>query len=84
MLKIQVITYLHFEFSNYYLYQNILSCHGKCHQVKIKHFLKIQHPFMIKNSQQSRCRRNIPRHNNKSTTNIMLSTERVKTFPLRL
>lgn len=35
MLKIQVIKYLNFKFSNYYLDQNTFTCHGKRHQAKI-------------------------------------------------
>ena len=55
-----------------------------------KAFGKIQHPFMIKNPQESRHRRNIPQHNNiikaiydKPTANIILNGKKLKTFPLK-
>ena len=52
-----------------------------------KAFDKIQHPFMIKNSPESRNRRNIPQHNkgynDKPTANIILNGEKLKIFPLQ-
>ena len=48
---------------------------------------KIQHPFMIKNSYQSRNRGNISQHNqviyDKPTDNIILNSEKLKAFPLK-
>ena len=52
-----------------------------------KAFDKIQHPFMIKNSPESRNRRNIPQHNKsyiwQATANIILNGEKLKAFPLK-
>ena len=53
-----------------------------------KAFNKIQHPLMIKNSPESRNRRNIPQHNKKAiydrhTANIILNGEKLKAFPLK-
>jgi len=54
-----------------------------------KAFDKIQHPFMIflKNSPESRLRKNIPQNNkpiyDKPTANFILNNEKLKAFPLR-
>ena len=53
-----------------------------------KAFDKIQHPFMIKSSPESRNRRNIPQHTSKAiydkpTANIILNGEKLKAFPLK-
>ena len=52
-----------------------------------KVFDKIQHPFMIKNSLESRHRRNIlniiKAIHDKPTTNIILSGEKLKAFPIK-
>ena len=52
-----------------------------------KAFDKIQHPFMIKNSSESRTRRNITQDNkaiyDKPTANIILNGEKLKAFPLK-
>ena len=48
---------------------------------------KIQHRFMIKNSQQSKYRGNVHQHNKghygKHTVNIILNSAKLKAFPLR-
>ena len=52
-----------------------------------KQLQNIQHSFMIKSSQQSGYRENIPQHNkaiyDKSTANIIFNDEKLKAFPLR-
>ena len=53
-----------------------------------KAFAKIQHRFMIKNSPESRNRRNIPQHNKKAiydrhTANIILNGEKLKAFLIK-
>ena len=52
-----------------------------------KAFNKIQHPFMIKNSPESRHRENllniIKAIYDKPTANIVLNGEKLKPFPLR-
>ena len=52
-----------------------------------KAFHKVQHPFMIKNTQQSGSRGNIPQHikaiYEKHTANIILNKQKLKALPLR-
>ena len=52
-----------------------------------KAFDKIQHPFMIKNTQQSGNRRSIPQydkgHLRVATANIIVNGEKLKAFSLR-